>query len=298
MVSTTNFKQDHTQKTLTVPEGQHKNKMSIYHILNGFEEKKNIEPFIPNVPYPALTTESYSPPIREQQPFINYTYRFYHPQSNERGCRQQVNQICQELTDICQQTQTSIPTKSYRNPLDLLATVSNRISKERTSRTYTLNVIKAKRKNTCRSSSIVTPPKTNSTSPVINSKVPVKIPELPIRTAPKSKKIIKVQTTPKKAHIAVKKQKDPFRKPHSMDGKPCNHCGAIQETPEWRTGPYGIDNKICNGCGLFYRKVKASFGQQKADLIMRYRKIVCPNNRVTPKQYDVPPEFVFPKDIG
>lgn len=83
----------------------------------------------------------------------------------------------------------------------------------------------------------------------------------------------------------VRKQKEYIK-------KPCPHCLSVEKTPEWRAGPYGSGQNICNACGLFYRKITTRFNLKKGNLLMRYRKAVCPSNRRVPDEIDVPQEFI------
>lgn len=80
--------------------------------------------------------------------------------------------------------------------------------------------------------------------------------------------------------------------------KKCFHCQS-SETPEWRAGPYGGEN-ICNACGLFYRKIVSKFGEKGGNLLMRYRQLVCPNNRRVPAYIEIPEEYMirFSKEAG
>lgn len=66
----------------------------------------------------------------------------------------------------------------------------------------------------------------------------------------------------------------------------CVHCGE-GSTPEWRRGPYG-NRTLCNACGLFYRKLVKRFGSKDANMFMRYRQKVNPEDRRVPSFLEVP----------
>ncbi|EDO16968.1 hypothetical protein Kpol_1041p26 [Vanderwaltozyma polyspora DSM 70294] len=71
----------------------------------------------------------------------------------------------------------------------------------------------------------------------------------------------------------------------------CVHCKE-QDTPEWRRGPYG-NRTLCNACGLFYRKLIKKFGNKQANLLMRYRREICPQDRRVPSNVsDIPNEVI------
>lgn len=71
----------------------------------------------------------------------------------------------------------------------------------------------------------------------------------------------------------------------------CIHCNE-QDTPEWRRGPYG-NRTLCNACGLFYRKLIKKFGIKNANLLMRYRQNICPQDRRVPSDIsDVPTKLI------
>lgn len=74
----------------------------------------------------------------------------------------------------------------------------------------------------------------------------------------------------------------------------CVHCGE-GSTPEWRRGPYG-NRTLCNACGLFYRKLIKKFGVKDANLLMRFKKQVNPEDRRVPSSMNVPAAFLAQLD--
>lgn len=70
----------------------------------------------------------------------------------------------------------------------------------------------------------------------------------------------------------------------------CVHCGE-GSTPEWRRGPYG-NRTLCNACGLFYRKLIKKFGVKDANLLMRFKKQINPEDRRVPSLVNVPAAFL------
>lgn len=70
----------------------------------------------------------------------------------------------------------------------------------------------------------------------------------------------------------------------------CVHCKE-GITPEWRKGPYG-NRTLCNACGLFYRKLIKKFNIRDANILMRYKRQVNPEDRRVPSTLDVPESFI------
>lgn len=70
----------------------------------------------------------------------------------------------------------------------------------------------------------------------------------------------------------------------------CIHCKE-GITPEWRRGPYG-NRTLCNACGLFYRKLIKKFSTRDANILMRYKRQVNPEDRRVPSTLDVPESFI------
>ncbi|CAR25806.1 hypothetical protein ZYGR_0A03770 [Zygosaccharomyces rouxii] len=70
----------------------------------------------------------------------------------------------------------------------------------------------------------------------------------------------------------------------------CVHCKE-GITPEWRRGPYG-NRTLCNACGLFYRKLIKKFSTRDANILMRYKRQVNPEDRRVPSALDVPELFI------
>lgn len=70
----------------------------------------------------------------------------------------------------------------------------------------------------------------------------------------------------------------------------CLHCGEAS-TPEWRRGPYG-NRTLCNACGLFYRKLVKKFGVKDANILMRYKREINPEDRRVPSLVNVPATFL------
>ncbi|CCF56809.1 hypothetical protein KAFR_0B05130 [Kazachstania africana CBS 2517] len=77
---------------------------------------------------------------------------------------------------------------------------------------------------------------------------------------------------------------------YNNDKTKCLHCDEI-DTPEWRRGPYG-NRTLCNACGLFYRKLVKKFGNKNANLLMRFNKLINPEDRRIPLEFFVPGEVV------
>ncbi|SCU78046.1 LADA_0A03510g1_1 [Lachancea dasiensis] len=69
-------------------------------------------------------------------------------------------------------------------------------------------------------------------------------------------------------------------------GVQCAHCHSAK-TPEWRKGPHG-KRSLCNACGLFYKKLVRKFGDERAAMILKYRKKISSADRKVPKLFDVP----------
>ncbi|QLQ78073.1 hypothetical protein HG537_0A03200 [Torulaspora globosa] len=82
---------------------------------------------------------------------------------------------------------------------------------------------------------------------------------------------------------------EPMRKDEQSTTS-CVHCGE-NSTPEWRRGPYG-NRTLCNACGLFYRKLIKKFGTKDANLLMRFKKQVNPEDRRVPSLLNVPAGFI------
>ncbi|QLL30508.1 hypothetical protein HG536_0A03260 [Torulaspora globosa] len=82
---------------------------------------------------------------------------------------------------------------------------------------------------------------------------------------------------------------EPIRKDEQSTTS-CVHCGE-NSTPEWRRGPYG-NRTLCNACGLFYRKLIKKFGVKDANLLMRFKKQVNPEDRRVPSVLNVPAAFI------
>ncbi|CDH14659.1 uncharacterized protein ZBAI_06445 [Zygosaccharomyces bailii ISA1307] len=70
----------------------------------------------------------------------------------------------------------------------------------------------------------------------------------------------------------------------------CVHCKE-GITPEWRRGPYG-NRTLCNACGLFYRKLIKKFSTRDANILMRYKRQINPEDRRVPSDMDVPETFI------
>lgn len=70
----------------------------------------------------------------------------------------------------------------------------------------------------------------------------------------------------------------------------CVHCNE-KSTPEWRRGPYG-NRTLCNACGLFYRKLIKKFGTKDANMLMRFKKQINPEDRRVPSLLNVPADFI------
>lgn len=82
---------------------------------------------------------------------------------------------------------------------------------------------------------------------------------------------------------------EPIRKAEQSTTS-CVHCGE-NSTPEWRRGPYG-NRTLCNACGLFYRKLIKKFGIKDANLLMRFKKQINPEDRRVPSLLNVPEAFI------
>lgn len=74
----------------------------------------------------------------------------------------------------------------------------------------------------------------------------------------------------------------------------CVHCGE-NSTPEWRRGPYG-NRTLCNACGLFYRKLIKKFGTKDANMLMRFKRQINPEDRRVPSILNVPAAFIASLD--
>ncbi|CCK70474.1 Gat2p KNAG_0E02120 [Huiozyma naganishii CBS 8797] len=70
----------------------------------------------------------------------------------------------------------------------------------------------------------------------------------------------------------------------------CKHCQET-ETPEWRRGPYG-NRSLCNACGLYYRKLIKSFDTKNGNLIMRFNRMINPQDRKVPVSIHIPRNII------